>query len=219
MEAQDYVNMNRDAGDEPESEAGKTNPHSTEVASPISEQPVVEKRPPTVAVFECPASYHPWTWILLGIAVSAPLLSMIIIANDRKFSSQKKREAHFALFWVAVAILLLYIAVLPRRFKVYSNARIAVITWLFTFNFDNVSGAYRDVVFDEDTVYETLSSDSLTTSKRRHRFKFSTNFNKRVIVQRKNGAWDVIVSPSNTKGFVTAVCNLAADLEEGNSSS
>lgn len=169
-------------------------------------------------VFESPASYHRWTYVLLSIAPMATLISMVIVHHEDRnkhknynhASQQKKEDTLFCLFWITVALILVFVAVLPRLYRVYSDASIVVKSLLFTWRFDNVIGAVKDPPFDDDVWHPRL--------------KFSTNFNKRVLVMRRDvggccggcgwtgfGGWDVLVSPSDTKGFIAAVIDCAAD--------
>lgn len=157
-----------------------------------------EKDNENQVVFESPASYHLWTWILISIAPVATLLSMVIVKHDHTFPPQMKADVLFCLLWTTIALILLFISILPRLYRVYSNGTISVKTCIFTFRFSNATGAADDPPFEDWSKV----------------LKFSTNFTKRVIV-RRSGGWDILVSPKDTKGFVEAVWKVAVDEEEG----
>ena len=99
------------------------------------------------------------------------------------------------LICATVAVVVVFALVLPRRFEVVSDASINVITFLSKkWNFTEICGAY-----DKQSPFAEWH---------RPKFKFAVNWHNRVIVRRKNAAWDVLVSPSDPAGFVAAVWNV-----------
>jgi hypothetical protein len=154
---------------------------------------------PTV-VFRCRASYHRWMIALLSIAPLAAIISMIIVYHDKKVTSEMTSSAIVCLFGIALGIIAVYSFILPKRYEVLSDSSINVVTFYYTWNFDNVTTAFKDPPFEELHQGEP-------------KFKFSTNWMKRVLVKRRDSLWDVLISPKDTKGFVTSVCKIAADSE------
>lgn len=156
---------------------------STESASP--------SRP-----FRMQAAYHRWTKVLLGIPPLAMGLSAIIVHHDERYT---RTENHYvALFWTLIAILVVYAAVLPKRYEIHTDSTIAVVTHLAIIRFEGVMAAEKDPPFE---------------NWKGPPYRFSTDFNRRVLVRRHLGG-DVLVSPKDPSAFVDAVSQVAGVQEE-----
>ena len=156
-------------------------------------------------VFQSRASYHPLVWVLLSFAPIVTLASIGIVYSDDSSTEAEKRQAVLALVWTTVAIVIVYALVLPRRFEVVSNASVNVVTFnpFFKWNFKNVTAAYEN--------------QSIWAEWNRPKFKFAVDLHKRVVVRRKNGRWDLLVSPKDPAGFVEEVWRVAGDTEGSSS--
>jgi len=153
---------------------------------------------PPVVVFRSSASYHPLFWLLIALAPVSTLLSIWFVFKDESSTREAKERSLKGLIWATVAVVIVFALVLPRRFEVVSDASINVITFLSKkWNFTKICAAY-----DKQSPFAEWH---------RPKFKFAVNWHNRVIVRRKNGAWDLLVSPSDPAGFVVAVWDVVKE--------
>ena len=176
------------SGYQPVGAADRPN-HAVESSSPESKE----------IAFSSPASYHPLVWCLIALGPLSTLGSIFFVYNDDSSTDNDKRKAVMALAWTTVALVIVFVFVLPTRFDVLSNGSIAVKTLPLAYKFGHVTAAYEN--------------PPLLEGWSRPRIKFATNFHNRVIVRRKQGGWDVLVSPKDPEGFTSAVWKVAAEIE------
>lgn len=147
-------------------------------------------------VYTSPVSYHCWNVFLFAIIPLSTVLSMAVVYSDRTVTRQIKTRDLVTLWVVSVSILLLMFLLLPRRVDMYSNSSVVVVTYLFSHEFPDVVAAYDDPT-------------TIPESWKHPRIKCTTNFVSRVLLRRKNGGWDVVVSPQDTKGLIDSVFQVA----------
>lgn len=151
-------------------------------------------------VFSTPAVYHPVMCLLLLFSLSVPVLTLIFVYNDEQASVDETKAAVRTLIATLIAITIVFSLVLPRAFQVVSDASINVVSVLgVKWNFSSITAAYK--------------LDSLFSEWTRPKFKFATDLHNRVVVRRKNGGWDVLLSPKDADGFERAVWNVAGNVE------
>jgi hypothetical protein len=156
-------------------------------------------------VFCSDASYHPVMCLLIAFGPLAILASILLVWRDDSSTEQEKRVALRASLWSTLALVLVFVLVLPRRFEVASDASVNVVTFVkIKWNFQNITAAY-----DNQTIFSEWW---------RPKIKFACDFDKRVVVRRKNGAWDLLVSPKDPAGFVEAVYKVVAGEKKGSES-
>ena len=92
--------------------------------------------------------------------------------------------------------------VLPKQVDVRSNGSIGIKSFLVTFQFPKVARAYESepVLFQREDFA-------------RPRLKFESHPWSKVVVLRRNGKWDVTVSPKDPKGFIEAIDKVVNQLE------
>lgn len=150
---------------------------------------------PPVVVFQSKASYHPLCWLLIALAPASTVIGLWFVVHDATAALPEEEKARQikVLIGTTAALVVVFALVLPRRFEVVSDASINVVTCIACkkWNFANVCAAY-----DKQSIWSEWS---------RPKFKFAVNFENRVVVRRKNGGWDVLISPTDPKGFVDAV--------------
>lgn len=162
-----------------------------------------QQRGPSNVVFASSASYQ--TLILIPLLLVAPLvmiLSIVSVFLDSSLSPEERRSSLITLGLSTLLIVVMYLLVMPKRFEVRSDASIAVVTLTFTYTFGHVTAAYNDPPLMRDCW--------------RPRLKFATNLNKRVLVRRKHGGWDIVVSPDDPNGLTAAVWKVAHAVEDQN---
>jgi hypothetical protein len=148
-----------------------------------------------VIVFETPSKYDWVVWVLLSFVVLSCLLPLYAILVDDSIPAPDKKKAIATLLWTLVALFLVFALVLPTTLQVRSNGSIGVhticnVTWSF--------GNIRAVEMEHSLFAKRAC--------RYPRLKFATSFtSNRVLVLRKNGRWDILVSPANVDGFIKAV--------------
>lgn len=144
-------------------------------------------------VFESQAYYDCCLTLLLPFAPTitfVKLVAYVILAPEERATIVGITISFFF-------ILVLYALVLPKKYEVLPDAAVQIVSisgarW----KFNNVTAAYE--------------KDSLMSEWYRPKFKFATSIRKnRVVVRRRNGAWDLLVSPAEPEGFINAVWNVS----------
>ena len=162
-------------------------------------------------VFASSSKYQLLVCILLSIPLLAILMSIILF--DVKTQEEYKNSwTVWTLGWCFIFIVVLYMAVLPRQVDVRSNGNVAIKTCLLTFHIDDIARAYRGCNNGVDSLnwYDSLL---------RPRVKFATSLDKdgTVIIIRKHDKWDVVITPDDPEGFISAVENMLQKKEnDGN---
>jgi hypothetical protein len=152
-------------------------------------------------VFSTRCKYGCFIWGILIFSVAVCVLTIIPISLDPETDEQDKEAAIHTLIWSAVAIIILYMFILPVSVEVRSDASIGVKTLVLTYSFIEATRAYR--------------ADSIWEGVLRPRIKFATSLDSRVIVRRKHGWWDLALSPHDADGFIRALADVAQQLEFG----
>ena len=149
------------------------------------------KRKRKTVVFATGSQYN---W-LFGLIVATPLLTIIlwVILFDAE-NDYKNSTTIWALGWSFVFLVVLYMAILPRKVDVRSNGTVAIKTCLLTFFIDDISRAIQcDNISGSDLWRPTLL--------------LATSWNKKgaVLLRRRHGKWDVVVSPVDPFDFCEAL--------------
>jgi hypothetical protein len=152
-------------------------------------------------VFSTRCKYGCFIWGILIFSVAICILTIIPISLDPDTDEQAKEAAIHTLVWSTVAIIILFIFILPVSVEVRSDASIGVKTLVITYSFIEAARAYK--------------ADSIWEGALRPRIKFATSLDSRVIVRRKHGWWDLALSPDDADGFIQAVADVAQQLEFG----
>ena len=162
-----------------------------------------KKRPrsqPATVVF---ASMSHYDYIVIAMMSLAPLsliFSMIMLNRDKSLPEEEVQQKVWILVWSLILVFVIYMAILPRQVDVRSNGSIGVKTALFTYVFTGVCRAYETGIGREDFV--------------RYRLKFGASLTtNRVVVRRRHGKLDLLVTPSDPQGFVQAVEQVVGQLE------
>jgi hypothetical protein len=140
----------------------------------------------------------------MAIPLFLILIQMILtlVASRRREDFQTDQHT-WVMGWTVILIFALYMVVLPRKVDVRSNGSIGVKTSLITYQFSGVVRAYQAGMGRDDFL--------------RPRLKFATAFGPPhlVVVRRRHGKWDVVVSPSDPEGFILALERVVSQREEG----
>jgi hypothetical protein len=163
-----------------------------------------KKRPrsqaPATVVF---ASLSRYDYVVVAIMSLAPLsiiLNIIMVNRNKSLEEEEVQQKVWILVWALILVFVIYMAVLPRQVDVRSNGTIGVKTALFTYIFTGVCRAYEAGIGREDFL--------------RPRLKFAASFTgNRVVVRRRHGKWDIVVTPTDPQGFVQAVEQVVGQLE------
>jgi hypothetical protein len=143
------------------------------------------------------SKYHPATYILLLF----PLLTILV---PIKISlTQGDYNTAWGLIWALMFVAFVYMMVLPRTLDVRSDGSVGVKTSLMTYKFTDVVRAYEAPGYSIDDPLRPV-------------IKFATDFKRphTVAVRRRNGKWDLLVSPADVEDFIAAVNGAAADQDQ-----
>lgn len=171
---------------------------STQRASP--EPPKKSrKRKRTRVVFATGSQYN---W-LFGLIVASPLLAILLSVT--LFDAQgdyKDSTTIWALGWSFVLLVVLYMAILPRKVDVRSNGTVAIKTCLLTFFMDDIARVSTNL---PENGWKVLP--------------LATSWNNKegaVVMVRKHGKRDVVVTPVDPQGFCEALEGmLLKDVSDG----
>ena len=149
--------------------------------------------------FQSDVSYHPLFWLITVVPAST-LLCIWLVSEDKAISARGKYAATQVLLWVTIVLILLFLMVLPRKYEVLSDATVSVGSYVATkWKFDDVCAAY-----DHQNYWSVHAFDVL---------KLACDGEDCVLVKRKNGAWDLLLSPKDPEAFVRAIWQALANQE------
>jgi len=146
-------------------------------------------------VFTSRVKYGVFFWSCIAFVLVTSLLRCLFLAA--KIDNYEERmEMIWSLFWSFSSILIVFVFVIPVEYQIRSDASIDVSTVFKTYNFTDSCRAYK----------ASGPFDSLSRAK----IKFAMDLHSRVIVVRKHGRWDLLLSPVDMDGFIQVVNNVSA---------
>lgn len=153
-------------------------------------------------VFSSESHYHPLLWVIVAFPLVAIVIQFTVIVLDSTVVEFRKEQQAWSLSWSLILILGIYSLILPRRVDVRSNGSIGIKTFLMTYRFKDAVRAYQAGLGREDFL--------------RPRLKFASSFfpPHRVVIRRRGGKWDLLVSPSEPEEFIKAVEDVVSKLEQ-----
>lgn len=186
----------------PSSESATRNSRSmiTSTASGYSKGTAQRQK---LIVFSTPSRYQNIVWILLSTPLIAIVVRIILLRDDGgedgdngRNSSANDEISHsvgaWILGWAFLLVVVVYMIVLPKQVDVRSNGSVAIKSFLLTYHIDGVVRAYQAGIGREEFW--------------RPRITFATRLGEgRVVIRRRHGKWDVVVSPEDPEGFIQAV--------------
>eukprot|EP00977_Amphora_coffeiformis_P002104 scaffold403_cov157-Amphora_coffeaeformis.AAC.5 len=156
-----------------------------------------ERKAPKV-VFETPSKYDSFVVIILSICLLSILFAFYKVYGDDNISDDERKQAYTTLIWTPVSISLVFALVLPHSLQVRSDSSLGIRTLFVTWWFSEVT--------------ETVVNPPFSEHCRRPRYKFATAlFRHHVLVRRREGHWDVLVSPRDVDAFVQAIANVSSE--------
>ena len=160
-----------------------------------------KKTKPKIA-FSCTSHYHPLLWVIAAIPLLSILTRIVLVSIDSNVDDIRREYQAWKLTWSLILVFIIYMVILPRRVDVRSNGSIGVKTFLITYLFGDVVRGYQAGMGREDYL--------------RPRFKFATTFfpPHRVVIRRRGGKWDLIITPSEPEEFLKALEEVVSKLEQ-----
>ena len=155
--------------------------------------------PPTI-VFSSRSQYHPVIVFLMSVAPLSIIVSIFLVLRDPSVQDSEREQGIRVLVCTLTLVFGMYCSILPKQVDVRSNGSIGVKTILFTYQFTGVLRAFEAGLGREDFL--------------RPRIKFATSTNNRVIVRRRHGKWDILVTPEDPQGYVRAIEEVVARIED-----
>ena len=164
------------------------------------EEPETKARERNV-VFETPSKYDSFVVIILSICLLSILFSFYKVYGDDSISDNERKQAYTTLIWTPVSLSIVFALVLPHSLQVRSDSSIGIRTLFVTWWFSDVAEAIENRPFTEHC--------------RRPRYKFATAlFSNRVLIRRRRGHWDVLVSPREVDAFIQAISRVSSELND-----
>lgn len=147
---------------------------------------------PETVIIRTGSKYHPWLVALLVLSIVPVLISLDYALKDEDYKTA------WGLVWSLLFVVVVYLLVLPKSVDVRSNGVVGVRTLLMTYKFKDIVRAYQS----------DFSADELFMP----RIKFATSWQAphRVVLCRKNGKWDVLVSPVDVDEFLDAINSITS---------
>lgn len=153
------------------------------------------------------ASGSKYQWIV-ALFLIVPLLAIllsIILFDVQSQEVYKNSSTIWGLSWCFIFLMVLYMAVLPRQVDVRSNGNVAVKTCLLTFHMDEIARA---------TPGSSFASGWDVFGKPRVMLATGLDKDGAVVIRRKGEKWDVVVTPEDPEGFVSALEKMLRKREE-----
>jgi hypothetical protein len=162
---------------------------------------LTKKNKAAVVVHRSPVANDPAIYVLMGLALLVLIGSGGLVYMDSSLSDSEKRNNLIAVACSTIATVVTFLLVMPKEFEVMSDASINVVTFVtIKWNFGNVTAAY--------------DGEHSPSHWYRPKIKFATTCGNHVVVRRRNGGWDLLLSPDDPEQFIKAVFQVAADAEE-----
>lgn len=150
-------------------------------------------------VFTDYIAYSPLIIWLLLVAPITTLSCVVVVYFDEEQPPDERELSIKILLSTTAFILLLYLFILPFRVSVKSNGNVCVRVIPLRYTFTETVRAYLSPgIFDRPYL---------------SRIKFVTHQDKRVVVVRRKGKWDICISPKNPKEFMGAINNVTNALD------
>ena len=111
-------------------------------------------------------------------------------------------------YWIHIWLLFfiggLYLMIIPRHLDVRSNGTVGIKTIILTMKYDDICRAYmQGFSWKED----------LCGSPRRFKFATALKPPHRIVIVRKYGKWDLVISPNEPELFIQAIDQVVSKLE------
>jgi len=166
-------------------------------------------------VFSTPAKYDVATVALVSFGPLVLFTTFLILSGVSSQSYDNGMQGKIMnLLLIGLCLLatvLLFAVALPHHYEIHQSPEVA--TLVIATNFFNFQHKFPHITaaMEHPSLIQSCGS--------RGRFKFATSLQDCILVRRlEKGAWDVLVSPEDAKGFVQAVFAAAAVVEEGETS-
>ena len=159
-------------------------------------------------LFSTPSKYDRWMTLILSIPLLVILVNMISLwVANANMSNFERSTAVWCLGWTLVFVGLVYMLVLPKQVDIRSNGTIGVKTFLITYQFGDICHVYP-AAFGRETMMGA-------------RIKFATSFSSQLVIRRRSGKWDVLISPLHEQEFLQTLQSVITrlEVEAGRSSS
>jgi hypothetical protein len=148
------------------------------------------------------AEYNLVTCLLLFLPFFVMLAVGWSVLTDPTVSAVGKQAAKMLIAVYMAIIIVADLLGLPKKFQVLSDASINVVTFVaIKWNFEDATAAYE-------------GKSDLCSFHDRPNVKFTTSLSNVIVVRRKNGGLDLLLSPVDPEAFVNAVFQVAAENEE-----
>jgi hypothetical protein len=154
-----------------------------------------------VVVHRSPVANDPAIYVIMGLTVLVLVACGGLVYMDSTLSDSEKLNNLIVVVFSMVATVVVFFLVMPKEFEVVSDASINVVTFVTVkWNFGNVTAAY-DGEHSPSNWYHP-------------KIKFATTCGNHVVVRRKHGGWDLLLSPHDPEEFIKAVFQVAAETEK-----
>jgi len=165
-------------------------------------------------VFSSPAQYDYCILLIVSIPLALILVQMTgLLITSAKVVEFERSGAVWILGWSLIWILALYMMVLPKQIDVRSNGTIGIKTVMITYQFGDICHTYKADLGPKE------SGCSSHFGVARYKFITTLDSSKHVVIRRRGGKWDVVVSPEQTDELLRMLQSTITKLEiqRGNS--
>lgn len=125
-------------------------------------------------------------------------MNALWIANAT-ITNFERSGAVWCLGWTLIFVVLVYMLVLPKQVDIRSNGTIGIKTFLITYQFGEICHAYP-AAFGRETIMGA-------------RYRFATCFSSQMVIRRRRGHWDVVISPLQGEEFLQTLQSVITRLE------
>lgn len=158
-------------------------------------------KPSHQVIFSTAAKYDQWVVLALSIPLVLIAFQMVASLIATKVYDFERSGTVWLMGWTFILILGLYACILPKQVDIRSNGTIGIKTFLITYQFGDVCHAYL------------AGLGAATFVGKRHRFATCLDPSNQVVIRRREGQWDIVVSPENADEFLRTMQSLITKLE------
>jgi len=188
----------QDIGDVPQPSEATSKPVEQDMKSVSSQQ---QHQP--LKLFSTRIKYHSIFLAFMALLPLTIIMCAFMISQDPTFDDARRIEPEWVTLATIISVSIIYIF-WPKEVDVRSDGSVGIKTFLITVLLTDVSRAYE------------VDLEPCECMKFRKRIWLTTSFNRTsVVVVRKNGKWDLIVTPYDAHGFINAIEHVTMVNEQG----
>lgn len=162
-------------------------------------------------IFSSAAHYDQWILLVLLLPLALIIFQMVLLlVATTKIADFERSGTVWILGWSLIFILGLYMMILPKQVDIRSNGMIGIKTFLITYQFGEICHAYTAELGPTSSF---ALGPCTTKGGGGHRFVTCFDPTKHLVIRRRDGKWDVMISPTQAPEFLQILSSMITKLE------